>query len=115
MWKMTKNLKSTPGGESKDETTGTPQASRSTNVENPSISDTSVTTVGPKSLKVSQPTPNLQDVPNAVRLIQALAAKLKELVFWKKLILRDGQIVYALCFPVRKWEVDPVSKELKLR
>lgn len=112
---MTKNLKSTPSGELKDETTGTPLASRSTNAENPSISDTLGTTANPKSPKDSQHTPNLQDVPNAVRLIQALAAKLKDLVFWKKLILRDGQVVYALCFPVRKWDVDPVSKELKLR
>jgi len=50
-----------------------------------------------------------------VRLIQALAARLKGLVFWKKLLLRDGQVVYALCFSVRIWDVDPVSKELKLR
>jgi hypothetical protein len=74
-----------------------------------------VTTADPKSPKDSQRTPNLQDVPNAVRLIQALAARLKGLVFWKKLVLRDGQVVYALCFPVRLWNVDPISKELKLR
>jgi hypothetical protein len=115
MWKMTNDLKSTPNGESKDETTGNLQASQSTNAENPSISVTSVTTANPKSPKDSQHTPNLQDVPNVVRLIQALAARLKGLVFWKKLLLRDGQVVYALCFPVRKWDVDPVSKELKLR
>src|SRR5689334_21928578 len=112
---MTNDLKSTPSGESKDETTGTPQVSQSTNAENPSISVISVTTAKPKSPMDSQHIPNLQDVHNAVRLIQALAAKLKDLVFWKKLMLRDGQVVYALCFPVRKWDVDPVSKELKPR
>ena len=112
---MTNDLKSTPSGESKEEATGTPRASQSTNAENPFISDTSATTADPKNPMVSQRTPNLQDVPNAVRLIQALAAKLKDLVFWKKLMLRDGQVVYALCFPVRKWDVDPLSKELKLR
>lgn len=110
---MSKDLKSTQSGASSDETTGIPQDSQSTNAANLSTSDTSATTQSPK--KVSQATTNLQDVPNAVRLIQALAAKLKGLVFWKKLALRDGQTVYALCFPVRKWEVDPVSKELRLR
>ena len=111
---MNKDLKSTQSGESSEETTGIPQASQSTNAENRSTSDISATTPKTKN-QGSQPTINLQDVPNVVRLIQALAYKLKGLVFWKKLALRDGQVVYALCFPVRKWDVDPVSKELKLR
>jgi len=67
---MTNDLKSTPNGESKDETTGNLQASQSTNVENPSISVTSVTTANPKSPKDSQHTPNLQDVPNVVCELQ---------------------------------------------
>lgn len=107
--------KSNQAGVLKDGTTGTPQASQSTSAANPSTSGTSATTVKAKSPKDSQLTPNLQDVPNAVRLIQALSVKLGELVEWKKLTLGDGQQVYALVFPVRKWEVDPVSKELKPR
>jgi hypothetical protein len=105
--------KSNQAGVLKDETTVTPQASQSTNAANPSMSDTSVTTARAQSQKDSQLTPNLQDAPNAVRLIQALAGKLGALVEWKKLTLGDGREVYALVFPVSKWEVDPVSKELK--
>jgi hypothetical protein len=98
-----------------EETTARPQASQSTNAGNQSMSATSATTAKAKSPKDSQLTPNLQDVPNAVRLIQALASKLGALVEWKRLTLGDGREVYALVFPVSKWEVDPVSKELQPR
>jgi hypothetical protein len=107
--------KSNQAGVLKDETTEIPQASQSTNAASPSISDTSVTTAKAQSPKDSQPMTNLQDIPNAVRLIQALAAKLGTLVEWKRLTLGDGREVYALVFPTDKWEVDPVSKELKPR
>lgn len=99
----------------KDGTTAIPQDSQSTNAVNPSTSDTSATTAKAKSQKGSQLTPNLQDAPNAVRLIQALAGKLGALVEWKKLTLADGREVYALVFPVSKWLVDPESKELQPR
>lgn len=112
---MNNDLKSTQDGVSSAETTGIPQALQSTNEGSRSTLGILDTTPKAKSQKDSPLTTNLQDAPNAVRLIQALAAKLKGLVFWKRLVLRDGQTVYALCFPVRKWEVDPVSKELKLR
>ena len=112
---MTNTSKSKQVGELKDEMTGTPQGSQSTNAANPSTSATSATTAKAKNPKASQPIPNLQDVPNAVRLIQALAGKLGALVEWKRLTLGDGREVYALVFPVSKWEVDPVSKELKPR
>lgn len=109
---MKKNSTSTPSGESKEETTETLQVLPSSSAENLSISDTSVTTAKETSPKDSQRTPNLQDAPNAARLIQALGAKLGPLVEWKKLTLKDGRKVYALVFPVDTWDVDPVSKEL---
>lgn len=109
---MSNDLKSTPNGDLSAETTATPQDLQSSSAANLSTSDTSGTTRKAKSQTDSQRTPNLQDAPNAARLIQALAAKLGELVEWKKLTLGDGQEVYALVFPVRKWHVDPTSKEL---
>lgn len=110
---MVKNdLSSTQDGESKEETIETPQVSQSSNEENQSTSGTSDTTAKAKSPKDSQRTPNLQDAPNAARLIQALASKLGKLVEWKRIKLGDGQEAYALIFPVRKWHVDPESKEL---
>ena len=96
----------------KEEMIVPPQALQSTNAASQSTSDILDTTAKAKSPKASQLTPNLQDAPNAVRLIQALAGKLGELVEWRKLTLGDGRTVYALCFPVGKWRVDPVSKEL---
>ena len=109
---MTKNSPSTQAGDLNAETTATPQGLPSSNAGNPSTSATSATTADPKSPKDSQRTPNLQDAPNAARLIMALGAKLGKLVEWRKVTLGDGQEVYALCFPVSKWAVDPVSKEL---
>jgi hypothetical protein len=107
--------KSNQAGELSDVMTGTPQGSQSTNAVNPSTSATSATTAKAQSPKDSQATPNLQDAPNAVRLIQALAGKLGALVEWKKLTLGDGREAYALVFPVSKWRVDPESKELQPR
>ena len=109
---MSSELKSDQVGVLKEEMIVLPQASQSTNAASPSTSDISATTARAKSPKDSQLTPNFQDVPNAVRLIQALAGKLGELVEWRKLTLGDGRTVYALCFPVGKWHVDTVSKEL---
>jgi hypothetical protein len=112
---MNNELKSNQSGVLKEETTAIPQALPSTNAVNLSTSDTSDTTVKARNLKDSQLTPNLQDAPNAARLIQALAGKLGDLVEWKKLTLGNGVQVYALVFPVRKWKVDPISKELQPR
>ncbi len=110
---MSKTSNSTQNGGSNEEMTATLQVSQSSSEGSLSTSATSVTTQSPKtSPKASQPTPNLMDAPNAARLIQALAAKLGSLVEWKKLTLGNGHEVYALCFPVRKWQVDPDSKEL---
>jgi hypothetical protein len=110
---VNKNSNSTPDGDLNVETTETLPASQSSNEESQSTSVTSVTTPSPKtSQKGSQPTPNLRDAPNAARLIQALGAKLGNLVEWKKLTLGDGREAYALIFPTDKWHVDPVSKEL---
>jgi hypothetical protein len=109
---MNKTSKSTRNGALSAETTETPQASPSSSAAKSSTSDTSVTTRKAKNQQDSQPTPNFQDAPNASRLIQALAAKLGDLVEWKKLTLGNGHEVYALCFPVRKWHVDPETKEL---
>lgn len=115
---MNNDLNSTQNGDSKEETTEILPASQSSSEastqtpENPITSDISVTTAEAKSPKVSQRTPNLQDAPNAARLIQALAAKLGALVEWKKLTLGDGRQVYALIFPIGKWDVDPQTKEL---
>ena len=109
---MIDTLKSNQHGELREETTERPQALQSTNAGNPSTLGTSAITAKAKNQKDSQRIPNLQDIPNAVRLIQALAGKLGALVEWKKLTLGDGREVYALVFPVSKWEVDPVSKEL---
>lgn len=107
--------KSNQVGVLKGETTGTHQGLQSTNAGSQSTSATSDTTAKAQSQKDSQATPNLQDAPNAVRLIQALAGKLGALVEWKKLTLGDGREAYALVFPVSKWHVDPVSKELQPR
>lgn len=103
-------------GESKDGMTETPQASQSTNAANPSISDTLGITA--RQNQDTPPMPNSPDLKTSdavekSRIIQALANALGELVFWKKIELADGQEVYALCFPVMKWGIDPVSKELK--
>ena len=68
--------------------------------ENRTTSDTSDTTV--QKNRSSQPIENSNS--NVVKLIQALAAKLGELVVWKKLDL-DGLEYYALCFPVSSWHV----------
>lgn len=99
-------------GELNAETTETLPVLPSTNAANPSMSGTLDTTAKAKNQKDSQATVNLQDSNNAVRLIQALAAKLGDLVEWKKLTLGNGHEVYALCFPVRKWRIDPETKEL---
>lgn len=115
---MNKNSSSIQDGGSSDETTETLPVSPSSGAastrrpESPNTSATSATTAEAKSPKGSQRTPNLQDAPNAARLIQALAAKLGVLVEWKKLTLGDGREAYALIFPVGKWYVDPESKEL---
>jgi len=105
-------LKSDQLGVLKDAMTETLPASQSTNAESPSTSVTLGTTAKAKSQKDSQHTPNLQDAPNAARLIQALVGKLGTLVEWKKLTLGDGSEAYALVFPVGKWKVDPTTKEL---
>jgi cytoskeletal protein RodZ len=107
--------KSNQVGVLNEETTAPRQGSQSTNAASLSTSATSATTAKAQSPKDSQPTPNLQDAPNAVRLIQALAGKLGTLVEWKRLTLGDGREVYALVFPVSKWQVNPESKELQPR
>lgn len=108
--------KSNHNGELSDGTTETPQASQSSSAASPSISDMSgITALQNQDFPPMPNSPSLKtsDAVEKSRIIQALANALGELVFWKKVELADGQEVYALCFPVRKWEVDPVSKELK--
>lgn len=109
---MKNDLNSIQSGDLKEETTETLPASPSSSEGSQSTSGTSATTAEAPSPKDSQRTPNLKDAPNAARLIQALAAKLGKLVEWKKLKLGDGREVYALIFPVGKWQVDPDTKEL---
>lgn len=102
-------------GESNEGTTGTPQGSQSSNAAKLSISDTLDITAHPNQdypPMPNSPSPNSAALEKS-RIIQALAGALGELVFWKKVELADGQEVFALCFPVRKWGIDPVSKELK--
>lgn len=108
---MTKKSQSNQAGVLRKETTEPLPDSQSTNAVSRFTSDTSATTQSQKT--DSQHTVNFQDVPNAVRLIQALAGKLGKLVFWRKIELGDGEEVFALCFPVRSWEIDSVSSELK--
>jgi hypothetical protein len=115
---MNSPSKSDPTGVSKDETTETRQVSPSSGAEPQSnTSVTSATSAKAKSPKGSQPTVNLQDVPNVVNLLLALGDKLigKKLAFWKQLKLKDGSTVYALCFPTALWKVDPKNKKLTLR
>jgi hypothetical protein len=112
---MSNESKSNQHGVLKEGTTGIRPGSLSTNAANPSTLGTSDTTAKAKSPKDSQLMNNLQDNPNAARLIMALAAKLGTLVEWKRLKLGDGREVYALVFPVGKWFVDPETKELRPR
>lgn len=112
---MTNQPNSSHNGESRDEMTVHQQVTPFTNAVSPSISATSVSTAHPSPN--FQATPNSQTPPNLAhsRIVQAFAAKLGTLVFWRKVQLGDGQEVIALCFPTLLWEVDPVSKELKPR
>jgi len=109
--------KSKQNGELKREGTGIPQATQSSSVGSPSTSDTLGISVAIQSPKDSQRTPNSQENPNAIhaRMIMAFVSKLGALVFWRKVKLGDGQTVYALCFPVSKWQLDGVSKTLTPR
>lgn len=108
---MTNQQKSDQDGVLNVEMTASPQATPSTNAENPSTLDMSVSKA-PQSL-VSQRTPNS---PNATlsRFILAFAAKLVKagMVEWKKVTLGSGREGYALFFPTDKWGVDPETKEL---
>lgn len=113
---MTDNLKSDPNGALNAETTEPLSVMPSTDVENQSTSDMWDFTPKEKNQKDSQPTSNLRDEPATfVRIVQAFAAKLGALVEWRKVVLGDGREVYALCFPLSLWDVDPVSKALKPR
>lgn len=115
---MTQQPNSSPTGESSGDGIVIPQALLSTNVESPSILGMSDSTALPSPS--FQPTENsvaAEDPPELTnsRLAQAFAAKLGKLVFWRRITLGDGQEVYALCFPVSKWTVDPVRNELQPR
>lgn len=115
---MIADLRSNPSGELNAETTELPLGTPSSSVENPSTLGMSEKTVKAPSPKDSQPISNsVEKSPNAVfvRIIQAFAAKLGTLVEWRKIELGDGREVYALCFPLSRWEVDAVSKALKVR
>ncbi len=115
---MVQTSKSNPNGGSNGEITELPQASQSTNGENPSTSDTSVIIAEVKSRKDSQLTPNSHpENPNTayVQIIFAFVAKLGKLVEIKKIALQDGRDGWAIFFPTESWEVDPVSKILKPR
>lgn len=110
------DLNSKANGELKPGMTENPPASQSSSEEltrtqkNQSTSDTSGTTPTPTtSPGTSQPTPNLAEIPNTVKMIGALSTSkaMKPLVEWRRLELADGSEVFALCFPLSKWELTP--------
>lgn len=103
-----------PNGESKPEMIENPRDLQSTSGEstkkpgNPNTSDMSGTTPTPMtSPGTSQLTPNLGEIPNAIRMIGALSSSkaMKPLVEWRRLELADGSEVFALCFPLDRFEV----------
>jgi hypothetical protein len=112
---MKQTSNSIPNGESKSGTIGNRPGLQSSNAGNPSTSATSATTADRKSPKDSQRTPNLADVTNASRLLQALSSKLGALVEWKRLELGDGREVIALVFPLDKWTIDPTGELVPVR
>ena len=114
---MTQKRKSKRNGELNGETTELRQGLQSSNAGKSSTSDMSAITAKARSPKVSQLTPNSQENPNTlpVRMILAFVGKLGNLVFWRTITLGNGEKVYALCFPVRSFEIDPVSKVLRPR
>lgn len=112
---MTVQKKSNQRGVLKGETTDTQRDTQFTNAENQSISVTLASTV--QKNQTSQHTPNSQnDNPNATysKIVQVFGEKLVKLgkAEWRRVELKDGREVFALCFPTDKWLVDPVSKEL---
>lgn len=100
---MTPSKLSSLTGASSAGTTAIPPASPSSNVENPSTSDTLDITA--KKNPTSQPTVNLTDVPNVIRLLIALSVKLGTLAEWKMITLKDGRHGWMLFFSDRKWKV----------
>lgn len=106
---MTKNKRLDQSGVLSEGTTGSPPASPSTNAGSQSMLGTSAS--------IAQTSPSSQLTPNSThaKMIQAFAAKLGALVEWKKITLSSGRVGYALFFDVSKWEVDPVSKALRLK
>lgn len=106
-------LVSVRSGASSGETTVTRRASPSSSVaftpkqKSRDTSATSDTIPSPENPKASRRTVNSQqDVINASRLIQALAAALGDLVRWKKIRLKDGSVAYALIFPSSLWRIE---------
>ena len=86
-----------------------------------STSDTSVISAEAQNQTDSQLTPNSPNslglTPNAMdaKMICTLANALGVKVFWRNLRLKDGQVVFALCFPISLWELDPAGPEIKPR
>ena len=105
---MTQKPKSVPNGALSAGTTVPLRVTPSTNAELPlDTLATSASTAKVKSLNGFPPTPNLSNDPNVIysRIVRTFAAKLGELVEWRKLALADGREVLALCFPLGKWVV----------
>ena len=60
----------------------------------------------PIGFQATKPSKDSEETTNA-RIISTFADKLGALVEWQRLTLKDGREVYALCFPVRSWEISP--------
>jgi hypothetical protein len=114
---MSNQHKSKQNGALRHETTGIPPVSPSSSVGKSYTSGMLDITVDLKNPTASQRIPNSPENPNAVhaKMIMAFVSKLGALVEWRKLKLGNGETVYALCFPVSKWLIDPVSKLLTPR
>lgn len=109
---MTNKQKSNQAGALSVETTDTQQGMQSSSAESQSISVTLASTALQSQSSPATPNSLVEARLMHAKIISAFAAKLGNLVEWRKLTLEDGRDAYALVFPVSKWEVDPVSKEL---
>lgn len=108
---MAKRSKSKVSGESNAGDAKQLLATQSTDeVHLPGTSVTSENSQNPKSRIGFQPTPALgeiDDVTANLQVLTAFASKLGASVFWRRLLLENGQEVIALCFPLGIWNITP--------
>lgn len=101
----------THGGGLNPETTESPRDMQSTNGDSiPTQGDLSTLDMSgttPPKKKDSPRTVNLADVNNAKNMIGAMALRLDKLIEWQRVELEGGREVFALCFPLDKWELTP--------